>query len=72
MLGYTNQPLYYPRSVVDNEQLTHKETGKSRLRINEPDGCRKTRMRLAINNLRSKGPSKGRSWIYDQPSHNHS
>jgi hypothetical protein len=23
--------------VVDNEQLTQKETGKSRLRINEPD-----------------------------------
>jgi hypothetical protein len=29
-------------------------------------------MRLAINNLRSKGPSKARSWIYVRLSHNQS
>jgi hypothetical protein len=67
-----NQPLYYRPSVVENEQLTHKATGRCRLRIYEPNGWRSMRMRLVINNLRSKGMWKARSWIDHWPSQNHS
>jgi hypothetical protein len=59
-------------SVVGNEQLTHKETGRFRRGIYEPDGWRSTRMRLIINNLHPKGPWMARTWISDWPSHNHS
>jgi|ERR1035438_826629 hypothetical protein len=59
-------------SVVDNEQLTHKETGKFRLWINEPDGRRKMRMRLVINNLHPRVMWRARTWINVRLSHNHS
>ena len=58
--------------MIENEQLTQTGRGECRLGIYEPEGGRKTLMRLAINNLHRMATRKARSWIYDRPSHNHS
>src|ERR1035441_952104 len=67
-----NCPISIGMSVRFELEQVSAFAGIRRLGIYEPDGWRSMRMRLVISNLRSKAPSKGRSWIYDRPSHNHS
>jgi hypothetical protein len=66
----TDRPIFKELWLIINS-LRIRGRGYFRLWIYEPDDWRSTRMRVVINNLRSRRAWKARSWINDWPSHNH-